>query len=56
MKVEIVEQYLDDRYGNSSLKKNQDGYKLDDLFIYVNENKELRWYVNVESDLYSWFG
>jgi hypothetical protein len=56
MKVEIVEQYLDDRYGNSSLKKNQDGYKLDDLFIYVNENKELRWYVNIETDLYAWFG
>jgi hypothetical protein len=56
MKVEIVEKYLESRYGNSSLTKKQDDYKLDDLFIYETSNKKLVWYVDVESDLYSWFG
>jgi hypothetical protein len=56
MKVEIVEQYLEGRYGDMSLVKKQDGYKLDNLFIYLNKNKELKWYIKVETELYSWFG
>jgi hypothetical protein len=56
MKVELIEKYLEDRYGNSSLTKIQNGYRLDDLFIYETLNKKLIWYIDVESDLCSWFG
>jgi len=56
MNVELIEKYLGDRYGDMSLVKKQDGYKLDDLFIYLSKNKELKWYVNIETDLYAWFG
>jgi hypothetical protein len=56
MNIEIVEKYLESRYGNSSLDEKKDHYKLDNLFLYETSNKELIWYVDVESDLYSWFG
>lgn len=56
MKTETIEKYLDNKYGNMSVVKKQDGYKLDDLFIYLNKTKELKWYVNVEWDLVCWFG
>jgi len=54
MNVELIEKYLVSKYGKSPLVKKQDGYTIDDLFIY--QNKELRWYVNIETDLYAWFG
>jgi len=56
MNIELIEKYLGDKYGDMSLIKKQDGYKLDDLFIYVEKNKELRWYIKVESELFAWFG
>jgi hypothetical protein len=56
MNVELIEKFLRDKYGTLSLVKKQDGYKLDDLFIYQNKNNELRWYVDIETDLYAWFG
>ena len=56
MKVELIEKYLEDKYSSLSITKIQNGYKLDDLFIYETPKKKLSWYVDVESDLYSWFG
>lgn len=56
MNVKLVRQYLEDRYGSLSMVKREDSYKLDDLFIYEISKKKLVWYVNVESDLVSWFG
>lgn len=56
MNVELIEQYLGDKYGSLSLTKKRDTYILDDLFVYDISLKNLRWYVDVESDLFSWFG
>jgi len=56
MKVELIEKYLEDKYNSLSITKIQNGYKLDGLFIYETPKKKLSWYVDVESDLYSWFG
>jgi hypothetical protein len=56
MKVELVEKYLENRYGNSSLVEKIDHFKLDNLFIYDTSNKNLIWYVDVEYDLCNWFG
>jgi hypothetical protein len=56
MNVELIEQYLGDKYGSLSLTKKRDTYILDDLFVYDSSEKELRWYIDVESDLYTWFG
>ena len=35
---------------------NIEDYYKPDSFIYKNKDSELRWYVNVEMDLYAWFG
>ena len=51
MNVELIEQYLGDKYGSLSLTKKRDTYILDDLFVYDISLKGLRWYVDVESDL-----
>lgn len=56
MNIGLIKKYLVSKYGNLPLVKKQDGYNLDDLFIYKNKDSELRWYVNVEMDLYAWFG
>jgi hypothetical protein len=56
MNVELIEQYLGDKYGSLSLTKKRDTYILDDLFVYDISLKGLRWYVDVESDLFTWFG
>jgi hypothetical protein len=56
MNVELVKQYLETRYNNLSLIKNKEVYKLGDVFIYEIPKKKLIWYVNVESELLSWFG
>jgi hypothetical protein len=56
MNVELVKQYLETRYSDLSLIKNNEGYKLGDVFIYQISKKKLIWYVNVESELLSWFG
>jgi hypothetical protein len=56
MNVELIEKYLEDKYGNLSLTKKQNDYYLIDLFVYNIPEKKLRWYIDVESDLLSWFG
>ena len=56
MNVELIEQYLGDKYGSLSLTKKLDTYILDDLFVYDSLEKTLKWYIDVESDLYTWFG
>jgi hypothetical protein len=61
MNIELIKKYLEDKYGNMSLNKlsNFMGdyyYNLNELFIYDVNEKKLNWYIDVESDLYSWFG
>lgn len=56
MNEELIKKYLVNKYGNSPLVELQDGYAIKGLFIYKNEEKDLRWYVNVEMDLCAWFG
>jgi hypothetical protein len=56
MNIELIEKYLEDKYGNLSLTKKQNDYNLIDLFVYNISEKKLRWYIDVESDLLSWFG
>lgn len=56
MNVELIEQYLGDKYGSLSLTKKTYTYILDDLFVYDSLEKTLKWYIDVESDLLSWFG
>ena len=56
MNVELIEQYLGDKYGSLSLTKKRETYMLDDLFVYDSSEKKLIWYIDVESDLFSWFG
>jgi hypothetical protein len=56
MNVELIEKYLEDKYGSLSLIKKQNTYILNNLFLYNTLEKELRWYIDVESDLFAWFG
>ena len=56
MNLDLIEKYLTDKYGGVSLTKKHYTYMLDDLFVYDSSEKSLRWYIDVESDLFSWFG
>lgn len=56
MNIDLIEKYLTDKYGGVSLTKKRDNYILDDLFVYDSLDKTLKWYIDVESDLLSWFG
>jgi hypothetical protein len=56
MNINLIEKYLEDKYGSLSLTKKRNDYILNDLFDYNILEKELRWYIDVESDLFAWFG
>jgi hypothetical protein len=57
MKVELIEKYLTDKYGGLLVTKTKVHLiEFNDLFVYDRIDKTVMWYIDVESDLYSWFG
>ena len=57
MNIDLIEKYLTDKYGGLSVTKTKlHLIEFNDLFVYDQRDKTVMWYIDVESDLFAWFG
>ena len=57
MNIDLIEKYLTDKYGGLSVTKSKTHLiEFNDLFVYDRRDKTVMWYIDVESDLFAWFG
>lgn len=59
MNVDLIEKYLTDKYDWLSISKTKtrvEFIEFNDVFVYDRTDRVVRWHIDVESNLFSWFG